>query len=111
MSNEMGWRRFPWVKLTLGLSGKPREVENRDVQVVYAWGSSVGRSCAVPLITTEIKLILYFQVAPSVLLVMMLFRLFFHSDREVLFSPQVSMETFGVGVRRGYVHTALSCHP
>lgn len=87
MSNEMGWGRFPWVKLRLGLSGKPREVENRDVQVVCAWGSRVGRSCAVTLKTIEIKLILYLQVAPSVLLVLMLLRLFFRSDREVLFSP------------------------
>lgn len=31
MSNELDWGRFPCVKLRLGLSGKPGEVENRDV--------------------------------------------------------------------------------
>lgn len=46
----------------------------------------MGRSCAVTLITIEINLMLCLQVALSVLLVLMLFRLFFHSDREVLFS-------------------------
>lgn len=47
-----------------------------------AWGS-----CAVTSIPTEIMWMLCLQVALSVLLALMLFRLFFHSDREVLFFP------------------------